>query len=121
MKYVVGFIIVDKKEVLLILKNRPAVQVGKLNGIGGKIEENETPLEAMIRETKEESNLDILNWEEIKKISFKNGNELFYFKANVNKKDIKNLKSLTDENVLCLSIKDLNINDCFEDFSEILN
>ena len=40
-KYVTGFLFSpDKKSVVLINKNRPAFQVGKLNGVGGKIEEN---------------------------------------------------------------------------------
>lgn len=44
--------------VLLVLKANPAWQKDKLNGIGGKIEENETPKAAMVREFKEETGLD---------------------------------------------------------------
>jgi 8-oxo-dGTP diphosphatase len=54
--YVVGFVFnVDKSEVALILKNRPAWQAGRLNGIGGHIEEEELPLDAMHREFREET------------------------------------------------------------------
>lgn len=49
-------------QVLLIRKNRPAWQAGKLNGIGGKIEPNETPIEAMRREFWEEAGLSITDW-----------------------------------------------------------
>lgn len=45
-------------KVLLIEKNRPAFQKGKLNGIGGKIEEGETIHSAMVREFKEETGLE---------------------------------------------------------------
>ena len=52
-KYVVGFLFQGDK-VALIQKNRPAWQKGKLNGIGGHIEENETPLSTVDREFFEE-------------------------------------------------------------------
>lgn len=42
-------------EVLLIKKNKPNWQKGKYNGVGGKLEEGETALEAMVREFEEES------------------------------------------------------------------
>jgi 8-oxo-dGTP pyrophosphatase MutT (NUDIX family) len=40
---------------LLICKNRPAWPRDKLNGLGGKIEEGETPQQAMEREHREET------------------------------------------------------------------
>lgn len=56
MNYVVGFLFeADLQRVLLRLKARPAWQRGKLNGIGGKVEEGETPLYAMRREGREEA------------------------------------------------------------------
>ncbi len=59
--YVVGFLRENDK-ILLIKKNRPAWQAGKLNGIGGHIEVGETPNEAMVREFAEEAGLKILDW-----------------------------------------------------------
>lgn len=54
-RYVVGFVFSqDRTKVLLIRKNRPEWQAGRLNGIGGKIESNETALAAMAREFAEE-------------------------------------------------------------------
>ena len=62
-KYVVGLIFnVERTEVLLINKNRPDWQKGKLNGVGGKVEEGELPYEAMVRECKEECGLLLYNW-----------------------------------------------------------
>lgn len=41
--------------VALVLKAKPAWQKGKWNGVGGKVEPGETPLDAMIREFQEET------------------------------------------------------------------
>ena len=55
-RYVLGFVFsLDASRVLLIWKNRPEWQKGKLNGIGGKIEEGELPIDAMKREFSEET------------------------------------------------------------------
>ena len=57
-RYVVGFLLnYDRTQVVLIRKNRPAWQAGHLNGVGGKIEMGETPIEAMTREFEEETGL----------------------------------------------------------------
>ena len=45
----------DKKKVVLIKKNRPPWQAGRLNGIGGKVEPGEAIISAMIREFEEET------------------------------------------------------------------
>jgi 8-oxo-dGTP diphosphatase len=59
-KYTVGFIFTpDYSQVLLVRKNRPQWQAGKLNGIGGKIEEGESSLECVVREIEEETALKI--------------------------------------------------------------
>ena len=57
-QYVLGFVFDEVyKRVLLIKKLRPDWQKGNLNGIGGKVEEKETPFEAMIRECQEETSV----------------------------------------------------------------
>ena len=62
--YVLGFLFTtDKKHVWLIRKNKPEWQKGKLNGIGGKVEEyKETYLDAMNREFMEEAGISIIEW-----------------------------------------------------------
>lgn len=60
-RYVVGFAYTDDGRCLLLRKNRPKWQEGLLNGIGGKIEDGESPEEAMGRESMEEVGLD-LDW-----------------------------------------------------------
>ncbi len=54
-EYVLGFMFDSQKNVALIQKNRPAWQAGLLNGIGGKIENGESPNFAMSREFFEET------------------------------------------------------------------
>lgn len=58
MNYCLGFAFdVHGIFVTLIRKNKPAWQKGLLNGVGGKIEIGETPVEAMSREFREETGL----------------------------------------------------------------
>ena len=62
--YVVGFMFdSSKQKVVLIRKNKPEWQKGKLNGVGGKIEVDETPIDAMIREYKEETGVIRNGWD----------------------------------------------------------
>lgn len=59
-KYVAGFAFDSAGSVVaLIRKNRPDWQKGKLNGIGGHVEEGETPVAAMAREFREETGVEI--------------------------------------------------------------
>lgn len=60
-RFVAGFLIWGGT-VLLIRKQRPEWQKGKLNGIGGHIEAGETARQAMVREFKEEAGLEINEW-----------------------------------------------------------
>lgn len=55
-QYVVGFFFGhDRRSVALIRKNKPEWQAGKLNGIGGRVEPGETPIEGIVREFAEET------------------------------------------------------------------
>jgi 8-oxo-dGTP diphosphatase len=57
-EYVVGFAFnPDKTLVALIRKQRPSWQKGRLNGIGGHVEANESPWAAMAREFVEETHV----------------------------------------------------------------
>lgn len=53
-RYVLGFAF-NFGRVLLLKKQSPEWQRGRLNGVGGKIEAGETPIEAMVREFAEET------------------------------------------------------------------
>lgn len=59
--YVVGFAFsLDETRLMLIQKIKPKWQKGKLNGVGGKIEPGELPIEAMVREFKEEARIETI-------------------------------------------------------------
>lgn len=81
-RYVVGFLFDYGKRVLLINKTKPEWQKGKLNGIGGKIEPGETPLEAMIREFEEEAGLYIGTWSNFATFIGKDY-DIYFYRANL--------------------------------------
>lgn len=101
--YVLGFMFdSSKSHVVLINKLRPEWQVGKLNGVGGHIESNESdesPVQAMVREFKEETGRDTnyYNWEHICTMSRYGDFECYVFRSFVS--DLFNIKSITDEKV----------------------
>ena len=62
--YSVGFALSeDGSQVLLLQKGRPAFLAGQWGGVGGHIEEGETPLQAMEREAQEEADLVGVDWQ----------------------------------------------------------
>lgn len=63
-------------EILLAMKKRGFGE-GKYNGVGGKIEFDETPEDAMIRETQEEINVTPIKYEKVGLIEFDE-----YYKGN---------------------------------------
>lgn len=65
--YVLGFAFdCDKESVLLVEKRKgPKLNHGKLNGIGGKVENGESAIEAMCREFKEEVGATVEAWKHI--------------------------------------------------------
>ena len=52
--------VIDNKQVLLIRKKR-GLGAGKINGPGGKLDDNETPVQCAIREVREELCIDALD------------------------------------------------------------
>jgi 8-oxo-dGTP diphosphatase len=69
--------------VALILKAKPAWQAGKLNGVGGSVEEGETPAQAMTREWREETGTEVDNWGHFITLNTK-GAEVHFFRARLN-------------------------------------
>ncbi|WP_025786310.1 8-oxo-dGTP diphosphatase [Sporosarcina sp. D27] len=58
---------VKRNDELLMLNRENNPMQGLWNGVGGKIEENETPTECIVREVREETNIDISAYEVIDK------------------------------------------------------
>lgn len=99
-RYVVGFIFSwDMKNVILIKKQHPDWQKGRLNGIGGSIQPGETPTEAMIRECKEETGLILkTGWQEFLLCEDKDRQIMLYCFRNIVFGDyLKQAKTMTDE------------------------
>jgi 8-oxo-dGTP pyrophosphatase MutT (NUDIX family) len=68
-RYTVGILFNQKlTRVLLILKSKPDWQKGKFNFPGGSFENGESAVECVAREFKEETDMNIPNWQHIGKI-----------------------------------------------------
>ena len=113
--YVMGLIFDTTDRILLIKKKRPTHQVGKWNGLGGKVEDNETITAAMSREVKEEANLDIpeTSWTLMYSGSQPSGS-LFVFITYISPELMDSAKQMTDEIISGFSISELPLN-CMED------
>ena len=114
-QYVMGLIFDTTDRILLIKKKRPSHQVGKWNGLGGKVEDNETITRAMTRETKEEANLDIpeSSWTLMYSGSQPSGS-LFVFITYISPELMDSAKQMTDEIISVFPIDELPMN-CMED------
>lgn len=101
-KYVVGFALCPgpgiAPRVVLIRKKRPEWQANKLNGVGGKIEEGESPVAAMVREFFEETSVvtQESNWRLLVKLTTAQS-QVSVFVANLTYELEKNVRTTTDE------------------------
>ncbi|RNJ49413.1 NUDIX hydrolase [Methylocystis hirsuta] len=76
--YVCGFLFNDSgSHVVMIRKNRPEWQAGKINGIGGKVEGGELLAEAMVREGLEEAGVEP-GWQPFVKLRYPNADVAFF-------------------------------------------
>ncbi len=95
--YVVGFLFdPEETQVVLIRKNRPEWQKGKLNGVGGKVEPGEAPMNAMSREFKEEAGVDIpaTDWRCFVSMEYR-GTMIYFYTA---RRECE-VRTMTDEKV----------------------
>ena len=79
LNYVTGFLFSeDLTHVVLLEKQSPPWQKGLFNGVGGKIEKDESSVQAMARECKEETNVFISknNWTCFAHITKPNASEM---------------------------------------------
>lgn len=93
-------------QVLLINKLRPAAQAGKLNGVGGKIEVGETPMEAMHREFMEEAGVEGLLWFPVAELTGDHW-KVHFFSAWADGDVSDAVTSKTDEKIMWLNLRDL--------------
>jgi 8-oxo-dGTP diphosphatase len=96
-RYVVGFAVNEElRAIALIRKARPAWQAGRLNGIGGKIEDGEEPIDAMRREFKEETGVAVPEWREVVTLRGE-GWAVYFFVADVASWELDAMRGEEDE------------------------
>lgn len=100
--WVVGFLFNTSNEVALVRKTHPAWQAGKLNGVGGKIGQGESPADAMCREFVEEAGARVSDWREFALLKGQDG-QVHFFAAHGD----YGIASPTDEKVGWYKISDL--------------
>jgi 8-oxo-dGTP diphosphatase len=105
--YVLGFLFTESKHsVVLIKKQKPVWQKNLLNGVGGKIEEGENQLEAMMREFEEETNVITkpeywspfceMNGKDFNVYCWKAFNDISYWEAKTMEKEVVYKISISD-------------------------
>lgn len=95
-RFVCGFAIYGRGDIVLIEKKRPAWQCGKWNGVGGRIEAGESDAAAMRREFREETGADVETWEHFATLATDHGTEVVFFRALLDERPA--LQMVTDEN-----------------------
>lgn len=120
--YVVGFSFNEARyAVILVQKQKPQWQRGLLNGVGGKIEKGEKPIEAMVREFAEEAGVPTLesDWTQYAimgsagfedRFSSKPGGFRVHVFKTFNTEIFKNVTTVTDELIVTKAIDDVNKN-----------
>jgi 8-oxo-dGTP diphosphatase len=107
-QYVCGFLFdsIDHPfgRVLLIKKLRPDYQAGWLNGVGGKMQHGEQPVQAMIREFKQETGLLITDWIYFCQMRYINKATIHFFYA---QGDIDSARSQTDEELQIMGVSSM--------------
>ena len=111
-RYVLGFLFNDDlSSVLLIEKKRPTWQAGKLNGIGGHIEEGEAADQAMRREFLEETGVDVGSWRQFLELTDENHFHIACYFAVSNEdegNEFELARSMTDERVVIAHCEELS-------------
>lgn len=90
-------------ELLLLRKARPAWQAGYLNGPGGKLEDGESPAQAMTREFLEETGLRVEDWREVC-VRRDQDTEVYFFASTGNLRDCR---ASTDEVIEIVRVSEI--------------
>ena len=109
-RYVLAFMFSpDLRQVALIRKLKPEWQAGKLNGIGGKIEADESHYDACVREFREEAGLHTSkdSWNRFLELGGRGHGELFTVDCFCGKGDLNQLVSVEKERVEITSVPDV--------------
>lgn len=95
--WVLGFLFnEDRTKVILLKKTHPDYQAGKLNGVGGKVEPNETILDAMTREFLEETGITWKAWHHYCSVAWNDG-IIYCYKGFAPQQTLDGCHTTTDE------------------------
>lgn len=111
-EYCLGFVFSTQKDkILLVRKITPISHKGLINGIGGHIEAGEYPIEAMIREAKEEIGLEIpdLGWSRVCGLKL-DDSYIHIFQTSAQESELLKLKVLATDEISEIIIKSTNSN-----------
>ena len=121
-KFVLGFAFnTEKTHVLLIKKNRPSCQKGYLNGLGGKVEDGEHAVFAMRREFFEECGIktELSDWYSCGHLT--DNKDYYVMCMALVLDDLEQAQTLTDEEVLIVSLNELDSDKCFGNLVELID
>ena len=108
--YTVGFAFsLNKETVVLIKKNKPEWQSGKLNGVGGKVEGSEKTIDCMIREFQEEAGIYVPDWDHFATLTDESEYTVYMYRTLLSYARIDQCKTMTDEEIILCYIKDLDL------------
>jgi len=103
--YCLGFCFdADRHNVVLIRKLRPPRHRGLLNGVGGKVNDNERPVHAMKREFLEETGVLVEEWDPFGLITARDG-MIMIFKSFTD--DMRRAETKTDEAVVLMHVTEV--------------
>lgn len=113
MDYTLGFLFqYDYRKELyftwLIKKTRPDWQKGKYNGIGGKVEKDESFIDTMVREFREETSCTIEDWKRFCVLTDNKSFNVHCYSSFIPKSST--IKTTTDEEIKMFYINDLPLN-----------
>jgi 8-oxo-dGTP diphosphatase len=127
-KYVCGFAFYTDLEspdllspiVILMMKTKPEWQSGKLNGVGGKVELEETFLEAMTREFEEETGIQTIpaSWTHFATMRKANVYECQFFSSR--NQQFMNAHTMEFETIQHIKIVELNTHDTVDGLSWLI-
>jgi 8-oxo-dGTP pyrophosphatase MutT (NUDIX family) len=110
-RYVVGFLFNnDRTGLALIQKLRPNWQAGFLNGVGGRVENDELPEQTMARESLEEFGVTPPKWSHFATLQTSHEGEeriVYYFYA-AHTETMRDITQPTDELPVKIYVNDLN-------------
>lgn len=107
----------DRNRVVLVKKNKPKWQAGKLNGAGGKIEAEESPHQAMVREFDEETGVLIGSWTRYAIMRGPDWEVHVYF----SKGNIDRVRTIEEEEVMIANVSDLLNLGCIENLPWLIH